>query len=41
MMAAINLNTVRSTIETRTRDEFNDKRPIPVVFNNIPLMLQM
>ncbi len=35
-MAAINLNTVRSTIETRTRDEFNDKRPIPVVFNNIP-----
>ena len=35
-MAATNLNTVRSTIETRLRDEFRTGRPVPVVFNNVP-----
>ena len=35
-MAATNLNTVRSTIETRLRNEFRTGRPVPVVFNNIP-----
>ena len=35
-MAAINLNTVRSTIETRLRNEFRTGRPIPVVFSNTP-----
>ena len=35
-MAAINLNTVRSTIESRIRDEFRTSRPISVVFNNVP-----
>ena len=35
-MAATNLNTVRSTIETRIRDEFRSGQPVPVVFNNVP-----
>ena len=35
-MAAINLNTVRSTIESRVRNEFRTGRPVPVVFNNVP-----
>ena len=35
-MAATNLNTVRSTIETRIRDEFRTGQPVPVVFNNVP-----
>ena len=35
-MAATNLNTVRSTIETRLRDEFRTGQPIPLVFNNVP-----
>ena len=35
-MAALNLNTVRSTIETRLRNEFRTGRPIPVVFANTP-----
>ena len=35
-MAATDLNTVRSTIETRLRDEFRTGRPVPVVFNNVP-----
>ena len=35
-MAEVNLNTVRSTIETRLRDEFRTGRPIPVVFSNVP-----
>ena len=37
-MAATNLNTVRSTIETRIRNEFRTGQPIPLVFNNVPLM---
>ena len=35
-MAAINLSTIRSTIETRLRNEFRTGRPITVVFNNVP-----
>jgi len=35
-MAAIDLNTVRQTIETRLRNEFRTGRPVPVVFNNVP-----
>tara|TARA_R100000231_G_scaffold41800_1_gene36490 strand:- start:34 stop:456 length:423 start_codon:yes stop_codon:yes gene_type:complete len=35
-MAEVNLNTVRSTIETRLRDEFRTGRPIPIVFSNVP-----
>ena len=34
-MAATNLNTVRSTIEERIRNEFRTGKPIPLVFNNI------
>ena len=35
-MSAINLNTVRSTIEQRLFDELNEAPIIPVVFNNMP-----
>ena len=35
-MAATNLNTVRSTIETRIRNEFRTGQPIPIVFSNVP-----
>ena len=35
-MAATNLNTVRSTIETRLRDEFETGQPVPIVFSNVP-----
>ena len=35
-MTAIDLNTVRSTIEARLEDELKDAPPIPVVFQNIP-----
>ena len=35
-MAAVNLNTVRETIETRLQNEFRTGRPIPLVFNNMP-----
>tara|TARA_R100001510_G_C7626104_1_gene185943 strand:- start:159 stop:581 length:423 start_codon:yes stop_codon:yes gene_type:complete len=35
-MAAINLNTVRATIEKRLDDEFRTGRVIPIVFNNVP-----
>ena len=35
-MAATNLNTVRSTIETRIKNEFRTGQPIPIVFNNVP-----
>ena len=35
-MAATNLNTVRSTIETRIRNEFRIGPSIPLVFNNVP-----
>ena len=35
-MAATNLNTVRSTIETRIRNEFRTGQPISIVFNNVP-----
>tara|TARA_Y100000356_G_scaffold72526_1_gene59806 strand:- start:211 stop:639 length:429 start_codon:yes stop_codon:yes gene_type:complete len=35
-MAAINLSTIRSTIETRLRDEFRTGRPITTVFSNTP-----
>ena len=35
-MAATNLNTVRSIIETRMRNEFITGQPIPLVFNNVP-----
>ena len=34
-MAEVNLNTVRSTIETRLQNEFRTGRPIPVVFSNV------
>tara|TARA_Y100000401_G_C8306397_1_gene217194 strand:- start:129 stop:566 length:438 start_codon:yes stop_codon:yes gene_type:complete len=34
-MAAVDLNTVRETIETRLRNEFRTGRPIPLVFNNV------
>ena len=35
-MAALDLNTVRSTIETRIRNEFRKGQPVPIVFNNVP-----
>ena len=35
-MADTNLNTVRSNIETRIRNEFRTGQPIPIVFNNVP-----
>ena len=35
-MAAINLNTVRATIEKRLNDEFRTGPSIPLVFNNVP-----
>ena len=35
-MAAVNLNTVRATIEKRLNDEFRTGPSIPLVFNNIP-----
>ena len=35
-MAAIDLNTVRATIEKRLNDEFRIGPSIPLVFNNIP-----
>jgi len=35
-MAAVDLNTVRKTIETRLQSEFRTGRPIPLVFNNMP-----
>lgn len=35
-MAAIDLNTVRSTIEKRLNDEFRVGQTIPLVFNNVP-----
>lgn len=35
-MAALNLNTVRKTIEKRLLDELNDVPPIKVVFDNQP-----
>jgi len=34
-MAAVDLNTVRSTIEGRLKTELANAPPIPVVFNNI------
>ena len=35
-MAALNLNTIRKTIEKRILDELNDVPPIKVVFDNQP-----
>jgi len=35
-MGAINLNTVRSTIEKRLNEEFRSNPPIKLVFNNVP-----
>ena len=35
-MAAIDLNTVRQTIEKRLQTELNDAPIIPVIFNNMP-----
>ena len=35
-MAAIDLNTIRQTIETRLNNEFRSSPPIPLVFNNVP-----
>ena len=35
-MAAIDLNTVRQTIEERLQTELNDVPIIPVIFNNMP-----
>tara|TARA_R100000231_G_scaffold179_5_gene311 strand:+ start:419 stop:841 length:423 start_codon:yes stop_codon:yes gene_type:complete len=35
-MTAINLNTVRGTIEKRLVDEFRNGPVIPLVFNNVP-----
>ena len=35
-MAATNLNTVRSTIESRLKDELANAPVIPVSFNNVP-----
>ena len=35
-MAAINLNTVRATIEKRLNEEFRTGQNIPLVFNNVP-----
>ena len=34
-MTAVNLNTVRSTIEKRLNDEFRTGPTIPLVFNNV------
>tara|TARA_Y100001938_G_scaffold146092_1_gene224242 strand:+ start:844 stop:1266 length:423 start_codon:yes stop_codon:yes gene_type:complete len=35
-MAAINLNTVRATIEKRLDEEFRTGQAVPIVFNNVP-----
>ena len=35
-MAAIDLNSVRATIESRLFDELKTAPPVPVVFNNMP-----
>jgi len=35
-MAAIDLNTVRKTIEERLLDELNQAPVIPIIFNNMP-----
>ena len=35
-MAAINLNTVRETIESRLNNEFRTGQPISIIFNNVP-----
>ena len=35
-MAAIDLNTVRETIESRLNNEFRKSEPIPIIFNNVP-----
>ena len=35
-MAAIDLNTVRETIESRLYNEFRKNEPIPIIFNNVP-----
>ena len=35
-MAAINLNTVRETIESRLNNEFRSSPAIPIIFNNVP-----
>ena len=35
-MAAIDINTVRATIEKRLNDEFRVGPTIPLVFNNVP-----
>ncbi len=35
-MAALNLNTVRSTIESRLKTELDSSPAIPVVFHNMP-----
>ena len=35
-MAALNLNTVRATIENRLNEEFRTGQHIPLVFNNVP-----
>ena len=35
-MAAVDLNTVRKTIESRLNDEFRIGPTIPLVFNNVP-----
>tara|TARA_R100001509_G_scaffold120704_1_gene74885 strand:- start:325 stop:762 length:438 start_codon:yes stop_codon:yes gene_type:complete len=35
-MAAIDINTVRATIEKRLNDEFRIGPAIPLVFNNVP-----
>ena len=40
-MAAINLNTVRSTIENRLNDEFRKGPVIPLVLIMLLLMLQL
>ena len=35
-MAAVNLNTIRKTIEQRLQTELNDAPIIPIIFNNMP-----
>ena len=35
-MAAIDLNTVRETIESRLYNEFRKNERIPIIFNNVP-----
>ena len=35
-MAAVDLNTVRKTIESRLNDVFRIGPTIPLVFNNVP-----